>query len=667
MSVQPSTTGNVKVILACSGLFLSVALFVGGCDSSPEPKLRAREAPTVVRDTPSVFRQTLGSQATIRGTEQILVSGFGLVVGLNGTGGGPLPVQIQSTMERELARGGVGKGGPLESGPLAGKTPRQVLADPSVAVVVVEGVISPGSPMGSSFDVRVRTLPGSSVTSLEGGQLWTTEMRLGNATPFGAMRAHKIGEARGPIFINPFAESAGAKRIEDDGITRTVGRVIGGGRVTDPLAMEVVLDNPSHARAASLVAAINSRFPAGPSDDGQCARGRNDQSIVIRVPREFRDRSADFVRLLNYVPIESAFANEYAKRYVEELRATPAMAEDLSWALVAVGKPAIPFVQGLYESAELLPRMAALRAGALLGDMRAVPALQAVASGKDVGTDAQAFRSEAIVLLGRMGFNPSIDSALRELVGSANLETRIAAYEALSERNDPAIRRVSIDNRFSIDSVPFGDELIYITQQGAPRIVIFGKDVKLRTPSIVSAWDERFMLVSEGAPKAAGAAQSNTGSGVVPTKFDPSRPVRLYYRSEREGSVTRSEVSDRVIELVRYLATKPSADGYEMGLGLTYSQIVGVLYQMQKQNAVTAAFTTEENRLLAALASAENEISLTERPENESKRDMTKSKVIVLRPGAKSASESGGDQGPLVVPIERAPTEGEKKDAPAKP
>jgi hypothetical protein len=443
--------------------------------------------------------------------------------------------------------------------------------------------------------------------------------------------------------------------------------VIGGGRVTDPLAMEVVLDNPSHARASSLVAAINTRFPAEPGEEGQCARGRNDQSIVIRVPRQYRDRSADFVRLLNFVPIESAFANEYAKRYVEELRSTPAMAEELSWALVAVGKPAIPFVQGLYDSAELLPRMAALRAGAMLGDMRAVPALKAVAAGQDVSTDAQAFRSEAIVLLGRMGFNPTIDTALRELIGGSNLETRIAAYEALSERNDPAIRRIPIDNRFSIDSVPFGDELIYITQQGSPRIVIFGNDVRLRTPSIVSAWDERFMLVNEGRPKAHTPAKSSESSGVVPTKFDPSRPVRLYFRSEREGSVTRSVVSDRVIELVRYLATKPSSDGYDSGLGLTYSQIVGVLYQIQKQNAVSAAFTTEENRLLAALASAENEISLTERPESEAKRDTNKSKVIVLRPGARSATESGSNQGPLVVPIERTPAEGEKKETPAKP
>ena len=38
----------------------------------------------------TALRGTIGSEATIIGAEQILVSGFGLVVGLNGTGGGDI-------------------------------------------------------------------------------------------------------------------------------------------------------------------------------------------------------------------------------------------------------------------------------------------------------------------------------------------------------------------------------------------------------------------------------------------------------------------------------------------------------------------------------------------------------------------------------------------------
>lgn len=640
------------------GLVLLAGLCLAACDSGPQKRKEARnpdEAPAVIRDVPTVFRQTVGAQCTLRGTEQILVSGFGLVVGLNGTGGGPLPVQIQATMERELALGGVGKGGPLASGPLAGKTPRQVLADPSVAVVLVDGVITPGAPMGSAFDVRVTTLPGSSVSSLEGGQLWTTEMRLGPASPFGATRPRKLAEAKGPLFINPFADKSGAEAAkgEDDGVTRTVGRIIGGGRVTDPLSMELVLDSASHARASSIVAAVNTRFPPGPGDEGVTARGRNDQSIVLRVPRAFRDKSGDFVKLLQYTPIETAFLNEYAKRYTEELRATPSQAEELSWALVALGKPAIPFVQPLYDSAELLPRLAALRAGAKLGDMRVVPYLKQVAMGGAGGEELpRSFRREAMVLLGDMGFNPAIDSALRDLINFDDLETRIAAYEALSERQDPSITRVRVEGRFLLDIVPCKDELVYITQQGEPRVVIFGDGVKMKPKAMATAWGERFMLINDGDPTAKATP-----------KNDPLRPVRLYYRDERSGRVIKTSVPSSLAEIVTYLGRKPQFDDDSMGLGLSYTQVVGILYQLQKQDAVAAAFTTEENRLMSQLLSAEKDVALPVRPESDEKRDSNKGRVVVLKPSTTGAAGKArvDSKESLIVPINREEMERQKE------
>ncbi len=667
ISTFARSSGRQRVMLLAS---LAAAAIAGACASEPKPRARESEAPAVIRDVPQVFRQTVGAQCTLRGTETILVSGFGLVVGLNNTGGGPLPVQIQTTMERELAMGGIGKGGLLESGPLAQMTPRQVLADKRVAVVLVQGVISPGSPLNSVFDVRVSTLPGSSVTSLEGGQLWSTEMRLGPASPFGSMRSRKLATASGPVFLNPFAlrdaaptvaAALGSDDTADDGITRTVGRVMDGGVVTDPLSLELLLDSPSHARASSIVAAVNTAFPSGPGDEGQTARGRNDQSVAVRVPRAFRDKSAEFVKLLQFVPIESAFVDEYAKRYTDELRENTALTEDLSWALVALGKPAIPFLQPLYDAPELLPRLAALRAGAKLGDMRAVPYLRAMAGAGDTaataGTSVPAsMRGEAIVLLGEMPFNPTIDVALRELLNAPSLETRIAAYEALAKRQDPAIDRTRVDGRFTLDLVPSREELVYVTQQGEPRIVVFGNDVRMNKFSLVSTWRDRFMLVNDGVK-----SEGNT---------DPTRPVRLYYRDAGQQVAVKTSVPDRVGDLIKFLGRKPQFDDPSTGLGMTYSQVVGVLSELQRQRGVSAAFTTEENRLIARLNEAEGQLSMPERPESEEKRAEAKSRVIVIRPGSSTSGIvlPGDRPGPgesLAVPIKRDPNA--EKDKPKSP
>lgn len=601
-----------RCLSALGGAALGAAALFG-CAS--EPRKTAREVTPIVRDVPSVLRGTIGAECTLVGVEPVLVSGYGLVVGLNGTGGGPYPVQIQSTMERELARGGIGKGGPLTDGPFAGKSPRQVLADPNVAVVLVEGVISPGAPVGLEFDVRVRVLPGSSVTSLEGGMLWTTDLHLGPAGTFGTARSRKLAEGRGALFVNPFAEPGQGRdaAAAADGVTRTVARVLRGGRVTDPLLMELRMDNASHARAASIQYAINTRFPPGPGDQGETARGRSGQSLAIRVPRAYRERTDQFINLLRFLQIDSAFAQEYAKRYTEELKRSPAMANELSWCLEALGQASVPFLAPLYDDAEFLPRMAALRAGARLGDPRVTGPLSEIALGRSAVSPS--LRSEAIVLLGLLPSNPTVNATLRRLLDAPELEVRVAAYEALQERGDAQVARVTLGPGFVVDTVPAKDEMIYVTQQGLPRIVLFGESVRIRPQALVSAWSDRLMLTTDGAGSAGEA------------------PVRLYFRDARSNSVIQTRLADDLMTVIRFMAHKPSPEDPDPGLALTYSEVVGALYQMQKQGALAASFATERDRLLAFLADAEAAGYATERPESEAKRAETIERARLLSPG----------------------------------
>ena len=626
---------------ALSLLLPIAALALSGCGGPVKEAKRVDPPPSVVRDVPQPLRGTIGAEASFRGIDATLVSGLGIVVGLNGTGGADnLDQTVQATMEREAARNGIGRGAVSANIPgFESMTPSEFIRSKNVAVVIVEARVAPGSPDGSPFDVFVRTLPGSSVTSLEGGQLWTTDLRIGPAAVFGAIKTRRIAQASGPIFINPFSSSS-LNASGELQVTRTTGRILAGGKVTDPLQIEMVLDNDSFARARSIVQAINSRFPRSSGDDGAIARGRGNgagtagyQSVALRVPSSYRERGDEFLQLVRHMRVDSAAPEEFSRQYTESLKSVPALADDLSWCLQAMGKSSIPFVQGLYDYPELAPRLAALRTGARLGDNRSAgPLIELARKGMP------SVRVDAIRLLGDLPSNASVNLALKDIVSDPNLEIRIAAYEALRKRSDALILSIPIEDggagaggrpKFTLDLVPSTDPLIYITQQGDPRIVLFGgvdphwtpsarandyRGIRIQKPMLVSCWDDRFMMTAES----------------------PTDDLRVLYRDPRSNQSTQSKPPEDLANFIEYLAHKPTPEDPKPGLAMSYSQVVGVVYALARAEdrgsvaAVNATFATEEDRLRAEIYEAAQVTALADRPETE--QDALKQADAVFQP-----------------------------------
>lgn len=615
----------LAVLAACL-----IVASVPGCMNKKAERPRARRVNVATRDVPSALRGVIGSQATIIGQQPVRISGLGFVIGLNGTGGGTLNDQVSFHMEREMGLRGVGNGA-FDGTPFEGMSARQLLQSKDTAVVIVYALVPPGAPDGSRFDVFVTAL---NATSLEGGRLYTTDLRLGEAVAFGGQQRNKIGEARGNVYINPFAEPGEVDSV----VSRTVGRILSGGVVTKSDRIRVLLDNPSHSRARQIVSAINSRFPQRSGDRNAIAIGRDERTIEVEVPREYTDRSNEFVQLLAHVQINQAAPQIYARQYVNALRAEPYLADDLGWALNALGEPALPFIRELYNDSELIPRLVALRTGARLGDDRSAGPLKELAvSGPD------SVRTDAIGLLGRIDGGPTVDQTLKGLLAENSLPVRIAAYEALvkraersrylslveyerfrdapvgmrasaaelrrvSEVNLPAgsiqsVSRVPMYGKFLLDRVPFGDPLVYVTQQGAPRIVLFGEDLSIEQPSFASAWSDRLMVLAE----------SETDRPRVYYEAVPGKAVRIdavtyrqTYKGEIEGSVT---------DLIDFLSREWSPDQQMVGLGLTYSEVVGAVHELYKAGSLNASFATERDRLIAdLLASADGE-EIEVRPE----------------------------------------------------
>jgi hypothetical protein len=647
--------------------------------------------------------------ASITRAEALLVSGYGLVVGLSGTGGGDLDERIAATMERQLGLMGFSRSSPgLEGTAFEGMTPRQVLRSRNVAVVTVYAAVVPGAPVGTSFDVFVKAVSPSPDISLEGGILYTTELQIGPPSPFGGYNKKAIATARGPIFINPFAQEGTGT------VSGQIGRVLGGGRIVSPLDLQIVLDNESFQRASDMTHAINNRFPAE-NGEGPTAHGRNRRVIEIGVPSAYREKASEFLNLLLHVQIDSGMPQEWAKRYSQALKAQPYLAEDLRWCLQALPqRAAVPFLRELYDSTERAPRMAAIRAGAGLGDPLVAPHLKRLAAEGSVEE-----RVEAISMLGGLVAGPSVDTALLDQLEARELSVRIAAYEALAARAEqvqyqryldylrslpPAaratlsdrpidaksqlemagdtiqgVRRKQVEGKFVLDMVPRGEPLIYVTQQGRPRIVIFGTKAEVQRPVLVSVWpvrDEMELSGASGVEAASGgalpvASHKATIDRLVVVADSPTDDLRIMYRypdsRDERGNVIRGatvtgKVSPDLASLIDFLAHTPSPDDPRPGLGMPYSEVVGALHAIQEAGAIDAAFAVEEDLLRAALTKAATVETAEDRPETRVEAER-REKLRVFKaqksPEAGVGAETGAERAPaapepprsLVVPL----------------
>lgn len=559
---------------------LVVASALPACNQKPRRRARAVQPDVVLRDVPPVLSGTVGAQASIRGGEGLLVSGYGLVVDLAGTGDREIPGPVRAFMEREMSLQGVGQA-------LFGMddvSPGELLDSERTAVVLVQGVVPPGAVTGQRFDISVRTVPGSSATSLEGGRLWTTDLREGVAVP-GGPQTQVIATAHGDLFINPFADPA---KQDEDAIVRTEARILNGGAVVTARDLVLSLDNPSHARARSIVSAINAKWPHG---DGRAdtARGVNDETLLVNVPREYADNSNEFIRLLRGLRIDQGFGRMWAQRYAQAIRAEPYLAEELSWAMQSLGKIAIPPLRDLYDFPEPAPRLAALRAGAAMGDALATPHLKEIARSGN-----SSLRLDAIKLLGDMGVDPRINTMLRELLSDPAADVRVSAYEALANRGDPLLTRRYVEDKFVLDIVPSAQPTIYITQQRQPRIVVFGEDLEINRPILATGWDERLMVAADA----------------------PDARLRVYYRDHASDEATSiADLSPETPSLILTLAHEPTPENPRPGFALTYSEVVGALHELWQADALSAEFIAEQDILAAELLRSLRPVTGGDRPE----------------------------------------------------
>ncbi|MCX7051980.1 MAG: flagellar basal body P-ring protein FlgI [Proteobacteria bacterium] len=222
--------------------------------------------------------------------------GYGLVVGLQGTGDGKdISFTIQ-TLRETLARMGASVDGPLSSYDLDPTAVKDFKVE-NVAAVMVTAELPAFAKPGQKVDVNVAAIAKSK--SLRGGLLLMTRMRGADGATYAV--------AQGPLAASGFSADAAGSSVAV-GVS-TSARIPGGAlverEVEGPLNVgdhvTLNLAAPDFATSARIMKAINDRFGEGVA----AAAAVDAVSVKVRAPLAPEARVA-FVGMLEELEIETS-------------------------------------------------------------------------------------------------------------------------------------------------------------------------------------------------------------------------------------------------------------------------------------------------------------------------------------------------------------------------
>ena len=251
--------------------------------------------------------------ANIEGVRQNQLIGYGLVVGLNGTGDtlNNIPFTKQS-LQAMLERMGVNiRGATIRTG--------------NVAAVMVTGNLPPFATQGTRMDVTVSAL--GDAKNLQGGTLLVTPLLGADGNVYSV--------AQGSVAISGF-QAQGAAASITQGVP-TVGRIANGAIIEREIEfalnrlpnVRLALRNADFTTAKRIAAAINDFLGV------KTAEPIDPSTVQLTIPPEFKGNVVAFLTEIEQLQVEPDMA---AKIIIDERSGIIVMGRDVRVATVAVAQ-----------------------------------------------------------------------------------------------------------------------------------------------------------------------------------------------------------------------------------------------------------------------------------------------------------------------------------------
>lgn len=213
---------------------------------------------------------------SIRGVRANYLNGFGLVVGLKGSGDSNKALATNRAVATMLTRMGM-------------KTTADEVVSGNMAAVMVTAELPAFVRIGEALDVKVSAV--GDAKSLAGGTLIMTPLRAGNSEIYAV--------AQGPVVVGQ-ASGAGAQIL-------TVARVPGGATVEREFAPNIAaqgrlvlsLNAPDFTTSSRIAETVNQRLR------GFFAEAKDVASVEVRVPETFDGKLVEFVAELEAITVEA--------------------------------------------------------------------------------------------------------------------------------------------------------------------------------------------------------------------------------------------------------------------------------------------------------------------------------------------------------------------------
>ncbi len=247
--------------------------------------------------------------ASIEGVRDNQLIGYGLIVGLNGTGDRKQTVFSAQSLTNMLQQMGVSV------------SPTAIRVN-NTAAVMITATLTPFAQPGSRIDITASAI--GDAANLQGGTLIMTPLKGADGRTYGV--------AQGAVITGGFMAGGGANALTQN--HPTVGRIPNGAiveraspAISPDRIVKLQLRRADYTTAVRITAAVNDRFGK------QTAKADNAGIVSVTIPADFKSIPTEFIAELEHLRLE---ADQVARVIINERTGTIIVGKDVKIAPVAI-------------------------------------------------------------------------------------------------------------------------------------------------------------------------------------------------------------------------------------------------------------------------------------------------------------------------------------------